>query len=174
MPRIFAAAVGAFTLAVSMAAVPAAVADSDRAGKLEVTPSTALPGQRVSLLAVDPELNDSAAVRSEAFSKTVELKLTGKVSLEAHAKVRCDAKPGTYDIRFTEPIHRGEDTLAGKIKVEAGKPIGGTKCVNESADDESDTMPVGIIAGVVSAVAAVAAAGAIVVIRSRRRSKPAQ
>ncbi|GHC71358.1 hypothetical protein [Streptomyces flavofungini] len=192
MPRIYAAVVGAFTLTLSLAAIPSAFADgvltdnaladsalanSDGSGGLTITPSSVLPGARVKLSTVNPELDDGATVRSEAFEGPVELKSTGKVSLEARAEVRCDAEPGTYTVRFTEPVHPGEDTKAGKLTVEAGGPADGSKCADEAgaeagteAEEDSDTTTV--VAAVTAGALAVAAAGAFLVVRRRRRPRP--
>lgn len=162
------AAVGAFTLALSLAAIPGAVADSDGNGELTVAPGSVPPGGRVKLSTVNPELDDGATVRSEAFTGAVELESTGKVSLEAHATVRCDAEPGTYTVRFAEPVHPGEDTKAGKVTVEAGGSADGSRCVEEArADEESHTTTV---VAVTAGAVAVAAAGTFLVVRRRRRS----
>lgn len=193
MPRIYAAVVGAFTLTLSLAATPSAladsaftdsaladsalrdsaVADSDGSGELSITPSSVLPGARVKLSTVNPELDDGATVRSEAFEGPVTLKSTGKVSLEAHAKVRCDAEPGTYTVRFAKPVHPGEDTKAGKLTVEAGEPADGSKCADkaEAGDEagaEEDSHTTTVVA-VTAGALAVAAAGTVLVVRRRRR-----
>lgn len=175
MPRINAAAVGAFTLALSLAAIPSAAADSESKGELTVAPGSVPPGARVKLSTVNPELDDGATVRSEAFVDAVELRSTGKVSLAAHAKVRCDAAPGTYIVRFAEPVHPGEDTKAGEVTVEAGGPADGSRCVDTAQDDEESntTAVVAVTTAVVAVTAgavAVAAAGAFLVVRRRRRS----
>ncbi|MFD0417498.1 hypothetical protein [Streptomyces sp. NPDC127108] len=169
MPRINAATVGAFTLTLSLAAIPSAVADSDGNGRLTVAPGSVPPGARVKLSTVNPELDDGASVRSEAFVGAVELKSTGKVSLEAHARIRCDAEPGTYTVRFAEPVHPGEDTAAGKVTVEAGGPADGSKCVDAAQDDDEESNTTTVVAVGAGAVA-VAAAGAFLVVRRRRRS----
>lgn len=178
MPRIYAAVVGAFTLTLSLAVIPSALADSaledaDGSGALTLTPSSVLPGARVKLSTVNPELDEGATVRSEAFEGPVELKSTGKVSLEARAEVRCDAEPGTYTVRFAEPVHPGEDTKAGKLTVEAGRPADGSKCADKAegeagtgADGDSDTTTV---VAVTAGALAVAAAGTFLVVRRRRR-----
>lgn len=170
MPRIRATAVGAITLAVSLAAIPSAVANPDDGGKLTVTPSSVRPGERVKLYTVNPELDGGETVQSEAFAKAVELKSTGKVSFEAHARVRCDAEPGTYDLRFDKPVLPGEGTRAGKVTVEAGGPADGSGCGEraggETEDGGSGARTVGIAAGAV----AVVAAGAFFAVRRRRRA----
>ncbi|WP_405659514.1 hypothetical protein [Streptomyces sp. RK9] len=168
MPRINAAAVGAFTLALSLAVIPSAAADSDGKGELTVAPGSVPPGARVKLSTVNPELDDGATVRSEAFVDAVELRSTGKVSLAAHAKVRCDAAPGTYAVRLAEPVHPGEDTMAGEVTVEAGGPADGSRCVDAAQDDE-ESNTAAVVAATAGAVA-VAAVGAFLVVRRRRRA----
>ncbi|MFD9903562.1 hypothetical protein [Streptomyces sp. NPDC059063] len=143
---------------------------------MNVAPGSARPGERITLSTVNPELDDGATVRSSAFAKAVELKPTGKVSWEAHARIRCDAEPGTYSLHFAEPVHPGEDTLVGKVTVEAGEPIDGSKCAegadgeaggdDAKDDDGSHAMAIGIAGGAVVAAAAVTF---LVVRRMRRR-----
>ncbi|MEI5102625.1 hypothetical protein RB200_34080 [Streptomyces sp. PmtG] len=173
MPRVRAALVGALTLAAASAATPAAVADPGGSGGVTVSPGAASPGERVTLSTVNPELDDGVAVRSEAFAKPVALKPTGKVSFAGKAQVRCDAKPGTYTLRFTKPVHPGEDTLAGEVTVEAGAPVEGA-CAGEADRDGKDDGDGGWSSTAVAVTAALAgfavvAAGAFLVIRRKRR-----
>ncbi|MEU7579793.1 LPXTG cell wall anchor domain-containing protein [Streptomyces sp. NPDC041068] len=138
---------------------------------MTVTPSSARPGERIKLYTVNPEIDEAATLRSEAFAETVELKSTGKVSFEAHVRIRCDAEPGTYTIHFTEPVLPGEDTKAGKVTVEAGGPVNGPKCSDSDKadgtgdDDGSNATTIGIAAGAVVLAAAVA----FFSVRRRRR-----
>ncbi|WP_158857458.1 hypothetical protein [Streptomyces sp. NRRL B-1347] len=160
-------------LAAASVAVPSASADPGGSGELTVAPGAARPGERVALSLVNPELDEGATLRSEVFGKPVELKSTGKVSFAAHARIRCDAKPGTYAVHFAEPVHPGESTRAGEVTVEKGGPIDGPQCAAK-ADDDGDGGSGGGNGATTVAVAggavAVAAVGALLVVRRRRRS----
>ncbi|QDQ10005.1 hypothetical protein [Streptomyces spectabilis] len=172
MSRVRATFVGALLLAAASVAVPGAAADAGGSGELTVEPGAARPGERIALSLVNPELDEGAKLRSEVFEKSVELKSTGKVSFAAHARIRCDAKPGTYAVHFAEPVHPGESTRAGEVTVEKGGPIDGPQCAGK-ADDDSDgdgdgkgTTTLAVAGGAV----AVVAVGALLVALRRRRS----
>ncbi|MEV0439522.1 LPXTG cell wall anchor domain-containing protein [Streptomyces spectabilis] len=178
MSRVRATFVGALLLAAASVAVPGAAADAGGSGELTVEPGAARPGERVALSLVNPELDEGARVRSEVFEKSVELKSTGKVSFAAHARIRCDAEPGTYAVHFAEPVHPGESTRAGEVTVEKGDPIDGRQCAAQAkakaaADGDRDgdgdgkgTTALAVAGGAV----AVVAGGAFLVVLRRRRS----
>ncbi|QCX74762.1 hypothetical protein C9F11_05300 [Streptomyces sp. YIM 121038] len=171
MSRVRAAFVGALLLGAASVAVPSAFADAGGSGELTVTPGAARPGERVALSLVNPELDEGATLRSKVFLKPVELKSTGKVSFAAHARIRCDAEPGTYAIHFAEPVHPGESTRAGEVTVEKGGPIDGPQCAtkaegDDGGDDGGKGVPILPVAG--GAVAVVAVGAALVVLRRRR------
>ncbi|QIB44304.1 hypothetical protein [Streptomyces aureoverticillatus] len=164
MTRVHAAAVGMLTLAVSLTAVPSATAGPGGDGELVVSPGSVRPGAWVGLSTVNAEVDDdNATVKSKAFTGTVKLKNTGKVMWAGRAKIRCDAEPGTYTVNFTEFVPPGDD-FGTKVKVEAGGPLDGSDCADETDGDDSGSSgtTVGLATGAV-----LVAAGVFFVVRRR-------
>ncbi|WJV46982.1 hypothetical protein [Streptomyces flavofungini] len=130
-----AAAAGVMTCAAALTAIPSAQAAIPGApagpgdnGELVVSPDAVRPGQWVGLSAVNTELDeDNAVVESEVFTRSVRLTNPGKVRWKGRAKVRCDAEPGTYEVRFTESIPP-DDAYGAKVRVETGGPAKNSGC----------------------------------------------
>ncbi|MCB5165743.1 hypothetical protein LG634_12965 [Streptomyces bambusae] len=143
-------------------------------GGLDVSPGSVQRGGRVSMYTLNPGLmnhtdgNDEIAVTSPVFDGTVRLRPAGRVSWEGRARVRCDARPGTYPVRFEEPVEFDGKPVEGRLTVradDAGTPAG---CAASAAGPTDSGAGAYALAG--GAVAAVAVVGGLTWVGLRRRS----
>ncbi|MGW1765410.1 hypothetical protein ACWCQL_15230 [Streptomyces sp. NPDC002073] len=162
------------SLATPVLLVLAAAPAQAGTGGLDVSPGSVQRGERVSLYTLNPDLlhhadgDDGVTVVSPVFDGEVRLMPAGKVSWAAKARVRCDAKPGTYAVSFGKPVEFDGKPVVGRLTVRAdtaGTPRG---CARPRA--AADSSGAGALALTGGAAAALAVVGALTWIALRRRS----